>query len=171
MFKSTEINIKEENILTAKRIGKPKTGKIQQILIKLSEPRLKRLIFPAAWELHNKFKIYVSNDYTPPQREELFNVRETKRLLRANGFECTVKGFDIIIGGKPQNWQAARTLYENWITRKLNSRKQLLDEEGMSDSSNRSNASTKRKQQDLSPKTATQRTRKKKKTKDLKIKK
>lgn len=110
LFKEVKIPIEPAQITMAKRLGKPAPGKIQPILIKLAEAGLKKVIFPAAIELRKRYKIYVNNDYTRSQREELFHVRETRRALTRNGFTCYTRGFYIFINDIPFNWQAAERL-------------------------------------------------------------
>lgn len=110
IFKRCSINIEPQQIVAAKRVGKLIPGKIQRIIIKLSEPSLKKVIFPAAKKLKQMFNIYINNDYTPPQREERFHIRTTRRLLTQNNIDCYVRGFNIYINDVPHNWEAAQRL-------------------------------------------------------------
>lgn len=113
VFKKCQLSIEVDDIVSAKRLGEPKDSKVRPLLIVLSEPRLKNLIFPASRLLREKFGIFVNNDYTPAQREELYNLRVTRRKLKERGYDCRMKGFELIIEDVPYNWQAAaRWLYK-----------------------------------------------------------
>lgn len=112
IFTAAKIGIERHQITSARRFGEVKPNRIRPIMIRLESPTLKSRIFPAAKFIRDKFQVYINNDYTPSQRQELFNVRSTRRLLGENDVHCQVKGFDLIIDNIPYNWQAARRYLE-----------------------------------------------------------
>lgn len=118
LFKRVNVQIKPEQITAAERLGQPVTGKIQPILLTLSEPGLRKVVFSASKEFRSRFGIYVNKDYTRAQREELYHVRVTKRLLLQNNINCYQREFYIYIGDKPFNWKAAERLLQRELTRK-----------------------------------------------------
>lgn len=103
-----EAPVKKEDLVSAQRMGNFKPGKIAPIMMKLRTPALKKDIFPIAKMLFQRFKVSISNDYAPYQREELFKVRETRNLLLQSNIECQIKGFDLVINNSAYNWEAAR---------------------------------------------------------------
>lgn len=73
IFKNSKVNIECEDIISAKREGMRQIeGKVRPIKIRLADPKLKKLIFPMAKNIRTIQGITIDNDYTPPQREELF---------------------------------------------------------------------------------------------------
>lgn len=137
LFKQVNVQIEPENIISAKRLGKPTPGKIQLIKVKLSDPGLKKLIFPAAKDFRKRYNIYIKNDYSPPQREELYNIRVTRRLLIEHGINCYVRGFNIVVTDAPLNWQAAKRLLDKELALRSGTEKEAMEEDfsGYSDSS------------------------------------
>lgn len=136
LLREIKVQIEPERIITAKRLGKVTPGRIQPILIKLSEPSMKKIIFPVAKDLRSRFNIFINNDYSPPQREELFHVRTTKRSLLQNGINCYQRGFNLFINDLPYNWPAATRLFRSQVSVRGNE-----DDNYMSDSSRTSNNS------------------------------
>lgn len=109
IFKDAKIKINCEDITAAGREGRPNqdASKVRPIKISLSEPRLKNVIFPVAKLIRIKHGVSIDNDYSPLQREELFNLRTTRRSLKEMGINCPIKGFNILIHNKAFDWQAA----------------------------------------------------------------
>lgn len=113
MFADAKIKCDCNNILSVKRLGIPKPNKIQPVLLRLSEPKLKKVIFPAAKFIRSKHNISIDNDFSPPQREELYQVRCARRSLIRNNIECHIRGFDMIINAVHYNWKAALRYMDN----------------------------------------------------------
>lgn len=104
-----KVAIQSEDLIAVSRVGKPNSefSKVLPIKVRLSEPSLKKLIFPVAKQIRQKHNISIDNDYTPPQRDELYKIRCTRRSLLQRGIDCVIRGFNIVIKGQPHNWQAA----------------------------------------------------------------
>lgn len=160
LLKSFKVAIECENIISAKREGKhnPESARIRPIKVRLSEPSLKKLIFPVSKQIRLRHGISIDNDYSPPQREELFQARSARRSLIQKGIDCTVKGFNVWINGTPYNWQAALRFGQKAITQSQDLVQPLEDDGNMSDASNHS---IKRKADNISPQ-GRQRTRQQK---------
>lgn len=109
IFEDMKIQIECEDIISAKREGRSEQNgsTVRPIKIRLSDPALKKIIFPVAKRIRMIHGVSIDNDYSPPQRKELFQVRETRRNLLQKGIECFSKGFNIVISNKEYNWQAA----------------------------------------------------------------
>lgn len=109
VLKEAKVVIECEDIISAKREGKPSpdVNVILPIKVRLSEPALKKSIFPAAKQIRISHGISIDNDYSPPQRAELYQVRCTRRALLQKGIDCFIKGFDVWINNRAYNWRAA----------------------------------------------------------------
>lgn len=108
VFKAAKVKVECEHIISARRLGVVIPNKIRPVMIRLATPTLKKEIFPVAGLIREKYKISINNDYTPPQKRELFQIRATKRALTHRGIACHIKGFYIIIGENSYNWEAAQ---------------------------------------------------------------
>lgn len=117
LVKEVRIELKEVDIVDVKRLGTWSEEGVRPILVTLAEPSLKRIIFPATHDIRSKFQVYVDNDMTPPRRKEMAEVRAVRKKLIQNNIICKIKGFDIMIGGKPYNWQQATKVLHNLAVR------------------------------------------------------
>lgn len=109
ILKEAKVVIDCDDITSARREGRPSPdgSVILPIKVKLSEPALKKLIFPVAKQIRLAQGISIDNDYSRPQRDELYQVRCTRRTLLQNGVNCHTRGFEVWINNRAYNWQAA----------------------------------------------------------------
>lgn len=151
LLKSHKVAIECEDIISARREGKLNldSSKTRPIKVRLSEPSLKKLIFPVSKQIRLSHGVSIDNDYTPPQREELYQVRCARRVLIQKGIDCSIKGFNVWINGKPYNWQAALRYGSQSQNSKNKDRVLLQEEDG--NASDSSSQSTKRKADNISP--------------------
>lgn len=131
VLREAKVSIGSEDIIAVSRLRKttPERTTTLPIKVRLLEPSLKKLIFPVAKQIRLKHKICIDNDYTPPQLNELYKVRCTRRTLLQNGIDCIAKGFNILINGQTYNWQAALRLSQRMkVQLPLQSQTQMKDD-------------------------------------------
>lgn len=93
VLKEAKVVIECGDIISAKAEGKlsPEDNIILPIKVRLAEPAFKRVIFPVAKQIRLVNGISIDNDYSPPQRAELFQVRSASPSLLKSRIECFAK--------------------------------------------------------------------------------
>lgn len=136
-FSEAAIDVDFDQFVSAQRLGKPNLDtpdKVASVLITLAKASLGKNNFQAVQDLYRRFNLRVPNDLSPPQMKEIQQIRDTKKQLLKYNVACTVKGFDIIINGKPHNWKAALEALRNSQARSIINATALIEDNAASNS-------------------------------------
>lgn len=131
-FKQVNIEILQEDIVTAERLGQlePNRTAPRPILVKLVNPSIKKKIFVKGKELYLKRKISVSSDLTIAQRKERKEVLAVKKLFDGMGIRTKIKGLKLNWNEQLMDWEEALEVFHEWKDKNLNKEKRF--EEPMS---------------------------------------
>lgn len=97
---------------------------MKPVLIKLSQPSVKRKIFDKGKELYNRRKISVNKDLTRAQRAEKKQLLAAKRLFTGAGIDIKVKRLSFLWNDFTLNWEQVLDVYGELKT--INMRGRIL---------------------------------------------
>lgn len=135
-FQQVKIDISIDEIKTAGRIGTTAPNKTRPVMVKLSQPSIKKKIFEKGKALYMNKKISVNNDLTRTQRKEKKELLSVKKLFDGENIPVKIKGFSLLWNDTYLNWENALETFnelKNIGFKKVN-KDQLILDKAMADS-------------------------------------
>lgn len=111
VFREVGIDLKNEEVISAERLGEMAQGRARPVLMKLSHPPLKKKVFEKGKDLYTIKKVAVYNDLTRTQRKEKKEVVAIKKLFDGAQIPVRIKGLSILWNGETLNWKQALDVY------------------------------------------------------------